>query len=203
MLKHVIFFFISYLLVLPNPASSSPIYFDFRDPGIEALDEGSSFSLNVADLVLFVSTSSGVLNRTAAGFGVNAAGAGDDTDALDGGSGMPESISFRFNNDIYLNGFTVSGLGNNDIGGYQYDGLTLSEFTSTGFISLGNTLLPGGNSLAIHYIAGNGFSLDNLVISPFSVPEPATGLLLVLSVIMLGCNRRLKINSGVGRAIKT
>lgn len=189
MLKHPAFLFVLVIITYHNTAFALPIQFDFRDESIEALDEQPSFSLTQNGITLSASTASGVFNRTSTGFGVNASGAGDDTDALDGGSGVLEFIDFSFDTDVILNSFTVSGLGSQDIGQYLYNGLAPVDFTLTGVQSLGEILLPVGNGLSIYYIAGNGFSLDQLTVSRFTVPEPATLFLFSVPLLLLGTGR--------------
>jgi len=189
MLKQPAFLFVLLIISFHNTAFASPIQFNFRDLSIEALDEQPVLNLIRDGITLSASTASGVFNRTNAGFGVNATGAGDDTDALDGNSGVSESIDFLFDTDVILNSFTVSGLGSQDIGQYLYNSLAPVEFTLTGLQSLGDVLLPIGNVLSIHYVAGNGFSLDQMTVSPFTVPEPRTLFLFCVPVMLLGIGR--------------
>ena len=90
------------LLVGPFLSLSQNVFFDLRtsDPiysegAIEDL-EGVSMTLTLNEISTTLTASDGVLNQTISGFGVNASGSGDDTDQLDNGSGLDESISISF-----------------------------------------------------------------------------------------------------------
>ncbi len=181
MTKHFLVFI---FLLTAVPVQAMPIQFDFRSPLIETLDEAVSFNLSSGGLILTVATSDGLLNRTNNGFGVNATGAGDNTDALDAGSGFSESLTFQFNLPVSLIGFTVSGVGSQDIGEYVVHPAAVVTFDSSGLHSLDNQLLLAGERLGIMHVAGNGFSLDSLSVEMASVPAPATLPLLFAGLLL-------------------
>ena len=188
MLKHFVCFAV---LALPVSAGASPIQFDFRDASIEVLDGFPTLSLTRDGITLTASTLAGIFNRTSTGFGVNADGSGDDTDALDGGTGVLESIDFIFDADVILAGFGVSGLGSSDRGIYSINGLAPVTFSATGLYSLGQALLPVGQPFSIQFSAGNGFSVDSLTVSAVEVSEPDS-LWLALPLVCLLLIRRLR-----------
>lgn len=187
MLKQPLWFYLV-LLCLPGFATATPIDFDFRDPVIESLDDRAELSLERLGITLTAIASNGVFNRTSAGFGINAEGAGDDTDTIDAGSGLVEFIDIVFDVDVSLLGFAVSGLGASDIGAYSLDGL-ITEFSSSGFIDLGGVNLATGKKIAVHHVDGNGFSLDSFTVQPYSAPEPPMVLLLCLGLPLLALAR--------------
>src|SRR5215203_4356554 len=86
--------FVFLTLCAPLYIEGAPVLFDLRADAIEDIDEVASFSLTIDGLTATLSalvggsTNAGdVLNRTASGFGVNAAGVGDATDQIDSFNG--------------------------------------------------------------------------------------------------------------------
>ncbi len=181
MLKHAALLSVLFITESLSVVFASPIEFDFRAASIEALDGQSTLSLSFGGLTLNASANTGVLNRTSSGFGINAAGSGDDTDMLDGGSGIAEAIDIRFDLDVLLDSFSVSAFGTLDRGRYTIDG-TAVEFAMTGEQSLGLALLSAGSSLSIGFIDGNGFSLDRVTVRRATVTESSSLALLCLGL---------------------
>jgi len=199
MLKQPLWFYL-FFSFLPGIATATPIDFDFRDPVIESLDDRAELSLERLGITLTAIASNGVFNRTSAGFGINAEGAGDDTDTIDAGSGLVEFIDIVFDVDVSLLGFAVSGLGASDSGAYILDGL-ITGFSTSGFIDLGGLNLATGKKIAVHHVGGNGFSLDSVTVQPYSTPEPSMVLLMCLGLPLLGLARLRTSRSDVRRGI--
>lgn len=181
------------LLLIPTIASAGSLTFDLRDPGIEAIDEVNSFSLNLDGLTATLwaqpTTYAGnnvVLNQTSTSFGVNVngttCGGAEDSATIDGGC-TNESIRIAFDSDVIVNSLRVSNYGYTDAG-LATVALATYYITSTGLQSLGDTFLAAGNALTVAYTAGNGFSLDSFTVTK-STPEPSTILLLVVGVILM------------------
>jgi hypothetical protein len=134
-----------------------------------------------------------VLNQTASSFGINVetttCGGAEDSALIDGGC-IGESIQIVFNHSVLLNSLRVSSFGATDQGLVTI-GATTINITNTGVLSLGNTFLSAGSPWSVAFTAGNGFSLDNFVVTD-TVPEPMT-LLLVGSGLVGVCVRRRHI----------
>jgi len=183
MYRTISVFLFSFLV--PGLAHAIPVEFDLRDSVIETLDEAPSFSLIRDGITAVFSTPNGVLNRTSSGFGVNAVGGGDDTNAIDAGTGIDESVEIMFSGAVSLTSITVSGFGSTDLGQLTV-GTNNRPITASGSLNVGGLAVPAGDIMSIGYIAGNGFSLDRVTISntamensSASVPEPGTFWLLL------------------------
>ena len=175
------------LLLLPTVASAST--FNLRDPFIETIDEVNSFPLTVdgltATLTALPTTFNEpplrnlLLNQTAASFGINVdnttCGGTEESAQLDGAC-VNESIQIVFNHAVLLNSFRVSSFGAADLGLVTV-GATLIPIISTGSHPLGGLFLAAGDPWSVAYTAGNGFSLDDFVVTD-TVPEPTSLLLL-------------------------
>ena len=186
------------LLVVPAVATAGPLTFNLRDPGIEAIDEVNSFSLNMdgltATLWALPTTYAGsnvVLNQTSSSFGVNVdgttCGGTEDSATIDGGC-TNEAIKVVFDSDVIVNSLRVSNFGAADAGLATLAAVTY-YINATGLQSLGDTFLAAGSALTVAYTAGNGFSLDSFTVTT-STPEPSTILLLVLAAVMFTLGRR-------------
>lgn len=181
-------------LAAPPATWASPIFFDLRAPLVETLDGAPALSLTLEALTARVNTASGVLNRTASGFGVNATGGGDDTDAIDGAL-VDEAVSVTFDADVLLNGIQVSGLARSDSGLLLLPDLRVPLATA-GFVAAGGALLLRGASFQVAHGAGNGFSFDGFLVTPRTtgqVPSPPTlplALAGLLTMLWLRRGRR-------------
>lgn len=152
------------------------------------LDDKMSGSVTNSGLVVTVTASDGVLNRTSSGFGVNGAGT-DDTDALNIG----QYIDLVFNRNVSFSNLVVSSWGASDAGEVRLG----PAFVSQGSISgSGDTpfdfMVDAGETVRIFATAdsgaSNGFSIDG-----FSavVPEPAVLCLVAAgSGTLMLCRRR-------------
>jgi hypothetical protein len=177
------------LLLLPNLAAASPITFNLRDPFIETIDEVNSFPLTIdgltATLTALPTTFNEpplrnlLLNQTASSFGINVdnttCGGDEESDQLDGGC-TNESIRIVFNHGVILNSFRVSSFGAADLGLVTIGAITI-PIISTGSHPLGGLFLAAGDPWSVAFTAGNGFSLDDFVVTD-TVPEPTSLLLL-------------------------
>jgi len=142
------------------------------------LDNKMSGSVTNGGLIVTVTASDGVLNRTASGFGVNGAGT-DDTDALN----ADQYIDLVFSHSVTFSNLTVSSWGASDAGEVRLGPVFVSQGSISGS---GDTvydfMVDAGETVRIFAMADsgatNGFSVDG-----FSavVPEPA-----VLCLIALG-----------------
>jgi len=166
------------LLALPAAAQTT---FDLRtsDPypegTIEDLDENASFTITKDGIAATLTANDGVLNQTGSGFGVNAAASGDDTDNLDDGSGVIESVTVSFDADVLLDEIGLSALGASDSGTVVIAGGTPQVLNmSTTTFSSGN-LITAGQTFVVTYSTGNGFSFDDFTISTPSAAVPASG----------------------------
>ena len=181
------------LSAVPTTALAAPITFDLRDPSIELIDEVNSFDLTrgglIATLTAWPDTYLGndvVLNQTTSSFGINVVGetcGGLENSAQVDGGCTGEYIAISFDADVMLNSLRISSFGSGDSGSVSVNGLTPS-LLSSGLVSLGNVYLTSGDSFVISYLAGTGFSVDNFTVTPTSVPEP--GSLVLLSVGIFG-----------------
>jgi hypothetical protein len=164
---------------------ASLINFDLKDEIsiYSVLDGKVSGSVTNSGVIVTVSASDGVLNRTASGFGINGTGS-DDTDALNSG----QYIDLRFSQNVTFSNVTVSSWGSSDAGELQLG----PSFVSQGSLSgTGDTaydfLVNEGETVRILATADsgptNGFSVDSFMVA---IPEPAAlGLIILGSGIML------------------
>lgn len=161
-----------------HSVSAASVVFDLRNPLIEDLDESTSFIITSGGINATVSANTGVLNRTASGFGINGPDTGDDTDGLDTG----ETVSIVFDANILLTGFSVSAFGTADSGTLLTGLAPVYVISSTGFQDLGNILITAGSSIDISGVAGS-FSLDSVQVE--TVPIPSALLLFVTGIVPL------------------
>lgn len=145
----------------------------------------------------------GVFNQTGSGFGINAPGSGDDTDAFDGaetatfGLGTPELAGFKLLNidfDRITNAASDEGLF--EIFPYQQSVASYSTTFTNDSLDSGDVLtldlvLNQGDTFKISVNAGNGYGLEAINVDfattyysgGSAVPEPASALLLLLGLI--------------------
>ena len=90
---------IALMAMVPGSSRAIEIQLDFESTLGDALDGSNLFSYsgatNVDTFQLVMTATGGDFNKTSSGFGINAPGSGDDTDALDNGLAS-ESIRFAF-----------------------------------------------------------------------------------------------------------
>ena len=100
-----------------------------------------------------------------------------------------------FNHGVLLNSFRVSSFGAADLGLITV-GLVTIPITSTGSHPLGSLFLAAGDPWSVAFTAGNGFSLDDFVVTD-TVPEPTSLLLLGtgIGLIVTLRNRRKKMQA--------
>ncbi len=158
--------------------------FDLRGTdALAALDNESTGVLTVdgvtATFNAIVESSSGNMNQTGSGFGINAALPGDETALLDGDAGL-ESISVSFSVPVQLVAVTVSSFGGDDRGALMSTaGSDLIASTGTTVPSFGASFI---SSFSLGFVAnpsnstlGNGFSFDSFEVQ--AIPEPGVATL--------------------------
>jgi hypothetical protein len=132
-------------LLVVQDAVGIPITFDLRDTTATSEIESGVITRSglKATLTPLVASSSGSLNQTSGGFGINASGSGDTTDQLDGVAGA-ESIRIEFDQEIKFTGLKLSSMGSADVGRLTIAGgapisLTGSThtFTSDNLVTIG------------------------------------------------------------------
>ena len=194
------------LVALTGSASAGIITFEFEGPAGADLNAGVGFTSVTAGgitLTLTATANTGEFNLTGTGFGTNADGFDDDTDAFDSENG-PEAITFTISSsvaltDLTLVSFDFDRFGNSadDVGTVTRNGLSLGGFTSGEFVDsdlttadvltlnetgiidtdtfvLSNSGTPDGG-------ATQGFGLEAITFNATAaaVPEPGVfGLLL-------------------------
>ena len=172
--------------------------FDFGEP-TATFDDPSGLS---AFFEAIVDGSSGELNASGGGFGVNAENGfildspNDATAALDGDQGE-ESFSITFSGPVSatLTSIDISGFFGGDVGTINIGGVENAIASGTDTVIPAHTELVG-ETLTIAFTggttgAGNGFSVDRLTFDVTAVPEPSSLALLSLAGLgVLGRRRR-------------
>jgi MYXO-CTERM domain-containing protein len=115
---------------------------------------------------------------------------GDDTDNIDDGSGVIESVSLMFAHDVFVEGINVSALGSSDIGSLTLDTSSPIQFDSSGFVNANGFRLLAGAKMHITHVAGNGFSLDGFSVSEAPVPEPLSMPLALIGLAAVAVRLR-------------
>src|SRR6266542_4991508 len=154
---------------------------------VEAVDEAPSFSLTIDGITATLTANIGVLNTTAViGFGVNAPGTGDETSLIDNVLGT-ESVSIVFNVPVRLDQIVLSDFfgGAGDLALLTINGFAPVTLNPTApaldvYNFASNNTVPIGQSIILAFQAGNGFSFDSFSVT--AVPEPASGLLLLIGL---------------------
>ncbi len=182
--------FIALLAIAPGVASAVQVQLDFEGTFGDALDGNSLFSYSGAaglnQFQLVVTATGGDFNKTSSGFGINAPGSGDDTDALDNGL-VNEAIRIAFDTTADIGVKVVS---------FEFDRLTgsggtgedqalLSFYSDAGFdnslvvtnantagddtanfngVDFAEQVFNPGSYLDVSVQDGNGFGLEMLVI---------------------------------------
>ena len=150
-----------------------------------ALDGLASGSVSVGGVTLSASANTGTFNSTAsAGFGINAAAAGDSTTEFD----VTDVMSFSFNQAVDLVSIDLSVFGGSDTGFLTYSGGTIQinsdPFAFKEVHLAANEVVTFGNN------SGASFSLESITIT--AVPEPSTWAMIVVGAGLLFATQRLR-----------
>ncbi len=214
----IIFLLAVFVFVNIGAVSANLVTFDFATgSGLAGadLDNQHSGSTSVVDgisgvtLTLTATAGSGggsdVFNQTGTSslnFGINAFGSGDDTDAIDAGTGSSEFATFSFSASqpvsfvfisIDFDRFTSGG---NDEGSLVFSGGSTINFDSssaTNPLSV-NEVFASGQVITLSHVAGNGFGIEQITIDITAVPEPSAFLFggLICGVLGLNYSRQRK-----------
>ena len=178
---------------LSTQAYSFPITFDLRGTEGAAIEGSPIGSVSKDGLTATLTANIGILNQTNSGFGINAPGGGDDTDAIDGDLGI-ESIAIIFDQSVTLDQLVLSSFTITENAGLGIAGVdTILSGTQPSKdiydFSIGNSI-PVGQSLTLAFDDGNGFSFDEFTVTPVETkpvvtPEPATIVLLGIGLVGL------------------
>ncbi|MCF7848147.1 MAG: hypothetical protein K9M45_04795, partial [Kiritimatiellales bacterium] len=173
------------------------ITFEFGSAGASGLDldELHIGTTTISGVVMTATAGSVVgdeFNQTATSFGINAAGTGDDTDQIDGGSMVDEFMTFYFDKPGTLVSIDFGSLitGDSDTGNVFSAAASLNldfhndNTDGSDVLTVGSNFLAGAaNSFTISYKSGNGFALEGITID--AIPEPATIGLLGMACVGL------------------
>ena len=173
-------------------AYSFPITFNLRGLEIEDIDGSDTFDVTKGGLTVTLKAIGGALNRTGSGFGINASGGSDDSDQIDDGSGVTESVTIMFDqivtfDQLVLSSFTPSETASLTIASGSPIPMNGTAKDIYNF-STDNTVLIG-QSVMLAFSTGNGFSFDEFTVTlaeSTAVPEPATIILFGIGLAGLG-----------------
>jgi hypothetical protein len=182
---------------------AAPVTFDFDTPtagliGYELIGD-STGSVTAGGITLTATVfPSGTFNQTGSGFGINAAGSGDDSDEFDPGEGF----TFSFDQAVIINSLTVSSFGGSSVGLLSYDGgAVIANITSTGTTTVTSSLIASGTTLRFESTSGV-FSLDAITVT--AIPEPAsTAALVGAAFFAIAATRRRGLRTSSVRSPKT
>lgn len=156
---------------------ATPITFDLRDTSAATEIESGTITRGgvTATMIPLVDKSSGTLNQNGSGFGINASGSGDESNQLDGDEGI-ESISISFNADVTLSQIALSSFTSTETGILKTGGFTAISLSGTTDVYdfTSDNFLKSGESIALSFGTGNGFSFDSFTVdaaSPSTVPD--------------------------------
>lgn len=152
-------------LLASQRAGAIPITFDLRDTTATSEIESGVITRSglTATLTPLVAGSSGLLNQTGSGFGINASGSGDATDQLDGVAGA-ESIRIEFDKEVSFTALKLSSMGTSDEGRLTIAGGTPISLTGNLHTFTSDNLVPVGDSVLLEWVKGNGFSFDSFTV---------------------------------------
>ncbi|MGZ5230380.1 MAG: hypothetical protein ACXWC3_10115 [Burkholderiales bacterium] len=189
------------LTMIISSAAQAVLFQLAGSAAVEAVDEAPSFSLTISGITATLTANVGELNTTVtSGFGINAPGSADDPSHIDAGAGI-EFVTILFNRLVRLDQIVLSdftGPPTGDLAALTIDGLAALTLNPTApaldvYNFSSNNVVPVGQSIILAYQAGNGFSFDSFSVT--AIPEPATGLLLILGLVVICGSRYIRVQS--------
>ncbi len=181
---------------LSTKVFSFPINFDLLGAEGSVIDGSPNGTVSKDGLSATLTANIGYLNQTTSGFGVNAPGSGDDTDAIDGVLGI-ESVTIMFDQIVTFDQLVLSSFSNTEEAALDISGVSIIlsgtnpardiyDFSLDNIIPIGQSVILAFNN------SGNGFSFDEFTVTPADnsnpsvTPEPATIVLLGIGLVGLG-----------------
>ena len=155
------------------------VSFNLRDTGATVEIEGGVIKRPIPDVIVIatltpiVDGSTGSLNQSGSGFGINASGS-DDADQIDGAGDGAESVLISFDRDVFFTELQLSALSNrdpepDDSGSLRIAGFSLLTLLDTGsgtdvYTFVSNNFVAAGETVLLKHVSGNGFSFDGFTV---------------------------------------
>lgn len=199
------------VIVFVNHANADLVTFDFDDSGLEQagidLDNLHMGTVSVGDAMtgatITLHATAGAtagtdfFNKTTGGFGINASGSGDDTDAFDDGAGSSEFMTFWFTSSIPVQlTFTsidfdrLDGAFAEDGGEIEFTGGSTLPFddsaTDGNDLLIVNESILAGQEITLSHISGAGFGLEQITLNVQAIPEAGSVLFGTLVCGIMG-----------------
>ena len=168
--SRALFLLLGFLVANAPVSKTQAAFFDLRGVLGTELEGSLSSSVSAGGITATLTANSGVLNQSSIGFGVNAAGGGDDAARLDGDV-LAETITLTFNIDVLLDQLQLSVLSDDEEGSLSIAGGSPISLVNTGSgddeynFNTNNAVLTT-QSVLLAWVSGNGFSFDDFTVTP-------------------------------------